>query len=120
MGDGPTGIAVGGGGVWLTNNVDGTVSRINAQSNTELRRITVGAGPTAIAYGFGSVWVANSADRTLTRIDPRTGDVRQDHPDERSRSRGRCRRRLRLGDGRSERESSSRSIRVSNKVDRDV
>jgi YVTN family beta-propeller protein len=75
VGNGPSGIAVGGGGVWLTNNFDGTVSWIRPQSNAEARRIPVGSHPTAVAYGLGAVWVANSADRTLSRIDPSTGEV---------------------------------------------
>ena len=51
-GDGPAGIAAGGGGVWVTDNLDeqGLVGS-TPQSNTEVRRIPVGAGPTAIAYG---------------------------------------------------------------------
>jgi streptogramin lyase len=57
--------------VWVTNNGDGTVTRIDSGSlNTG--QIGVGRGPKGIAIGAGAIWVVNSIASTLTRIDPET------------------------------------------------
>ena len=47
------------GAVWVTNNGDDTVTRIDSGSlNTRI--IPVGRGPKGVAVGAGAVWVANS------------------------------------------------------------
>ena len=60
--------------MWVTDDVDNTVSRIDpASGNAVTATIPVGQGPTAVAAGEGAVWVANTRDDTVTRIDPETG-----------------------------------------------
>ena len=100
VGNGPTGIAVGGGFVWVANSLDGTVWQIDPQTNggQVVDKIAVGNGPTGVAYGLGGVWVANSVDRTVVRIDPLTGQAGQADPGRRRRGRDRRRRRRGLGD----------------------
>ncbi|MGA2927152.1 MAG: protein kinase [Solirubrobacteraceae bacterium] len=72
----PTAIAVGQGGVWVANNTDGTVSRIDPGTGKVAGNpIAVGNSPDAIAVGQGGVWVANNSDGTVSRIDPGTGKV---------------------------------------------
>jgi YVTN family beta-propeller protein len=57
--------------VWVTNNGDDTVTRIDAGSlNTTI--IETGNGPKGVAVGAGAVWVADSIASTVTRIDPTT------------------------------------------------
>ena len=64
------------GDVWVANSLDGTVSRIDTDSNELVGEpIRVGNGPTAVAFGEGSVWVTNVDDQTVSRIDPVTGRV---------------------------------------------
>jgi YVTN family beta-propeller protein len=58
VGRAPWGLAVGGGGVWVANTVDGTISRIDPVTNRVVATIRLGASPTAVAVGEGSVWVA--------------------------------------------------------------
>lgn len=73
-----TGIAVGGGSVWVARlgAGDGTVVRIDPQTNEVVGApIPVGAGPAHVAYVAGFVWVTNTADGSVSRIDPRTGQV---------------------------------------------
>ncbi len=68
VGANPTGIAYGAGSLWVTNQSEGTVIRLNPQSLRKDATIPVGAGPAGIAFGDGAVWVANSIDGTLSRI----------------------------------------------------
>ena len=77
VGNGPAGIAVGAGFVWVANSLDGTVSRIDPRQRggRAQQTIRVGNQPVGVAAGEGAVWVANTADKTLSRIDPETGDA---------------------------------------------
>jgi YVTN family beta-propeller protein len=75
VGRGPAGVTVADGEVWVANNLDGTVSEVNAGARLPVKIIRVGIGPSAIASGQGSVWVANTAADTLSRIDAVTGHV---------------------------------------------
>jgi hypothetical protein len=50
-------IAAGPEGVWVTDNVNGTVSQIRLVDNSVLAPIRVGESPTGLALGLGSVWV---------------------------------------------------------------
>ena len=61
VGDGPVDVAVGAGGVWVANSRDGTVSRIDPQSNKVIATIHVGSSPQGIAVGAGAVWVSVQA-----------------------------------------------------------
>ena len=70
---GPTGIAVGGDAVWVTDNGANTVTRID--STGLLTAVAVGNGPSGIAVGAGGIWVANTLDNTAVRIDPTTRAV---------------------------------------------
>ncbi|MEA2480694.1 MAG: hypothetical protein QOJ07_2616, partial [Thermoleophilaceae bacterium] len=73
---GPRGVAVGEGGVWVSNNDAGTVSEIDPGSNTVTGKpVTVGQGPDAIAAGEGYVWVVAGNDGRLFRIDPGSHEV---------------------------------------------
>ena len=54
----PAAIAVGGGAVWVANSGDGTVSRINPETNEEEETITIGGTPVGIAFAGETVWVA--------------------------------------------------------------
>jgi len=75
VGPGPAGVVVGGGEVWVANQLNGTVSEVNPASGAVVATIRVGNGPAAIAAAFGSVWVANVTDSTISRIDAASGQV---------------------------------------------
>ena len=75
VGRGPAGVTVGGGEVWVANELDGTVSEVNPGAGTQVAVIPVGIGPRAITFGYGSVWVANDTSDSLSRIDAATGTV---------------------------------------------
>jgi YVTN family beta-propeller protein len=59
--------------VWVANEGDDTVNRIDPTTGTVTRKVQVGGRPDGIAVGPHAVWVANSQDGTVTRIDPSTG-----------------------------------------------
>ena len=69
------------GAVWVTNALDGTVSRIDPVTKTVAQTIHVGNGPEAVAAGSGAIWVANSRDGTVSRIDPQTNSVTANKPE---------------------------------------
>ena len=63
-------IAVGGGGVWITNDAGANVLRLDVKAGVITDTVGVGNGPAALAFGAGSLWVANDIDGTVSRIDP--------------------------------------------------
>ena len=75
VGNGPAGVAVGEGAVWVTNRFDGTISRIDQHSGEVGKPIPVGLDPRGIATGFGSVWVGLAGSNTVVRINPATNEV---------------------------------------------
>ena len=74
VGNDPTAIAAGTGFVWVANEDDGTVTRIDP-TTLVTTTIPVGHGPTAISIGAGGAWVANSGDNAVVRIDLSTNAV---------------------------------------------
>ena len=70
VGHNPSAIADGLGYLWIANQGDGTVTRIDPSGRVAARVIPVGAEPDGIAVGDGAVWVANEFDNTVSRIDP--------------------------------------------------
>jgi YVTN family beta-propeller protein len=66
----PEGVAVGEGSVWVANREDGTMSRVDPNTNRVTDTILVGKKPVGLAVGFGAVWVANSGSGTVSRVDP--------------------------------------------------
>jgi len=76
VGNNPSAIAVGAGGVWVVDDADNTLTRIDPASASAVTATTaVGRGPSAVAAGTNAVWVANTQDDTVARVDPRTGSV---------------------------------------------
>jgi Protein kinase domain len=70
-GEQPEGVAVGAGAVWVANQGDDTVTRLDLRSGDKTR-IPVPDGPTKIAVRGNSIWVTcEDADR-IARIDART------------------------------------------------
>jgi Protein kinase domain len=72
----PTGVAVGGGAVWVVGyrGRDHQVVRIDPATGrvTARKRFPAHSRVDSIAFGFGAVWVMSSSTATLYRIDPRS------------------------------------------------
>ena len=73
MGNLPAAIASGPSGVWVANQGDDTVNRIDPTTGTVTRKVQVGGRPDGIAVGPHAVWVANGEDGTVIQINPATG-----------------------------------------------
>jgi YVTN family beta-propeller protein len=76
VGNSPIAIAAGAGAVWVADDADGTLTRIDpASENAVLETTTLGGAPSAVAVGGGAVWVTNAEDNRVARIDPERGGV---------------------------------------------
>jgi class 3 adenylate cyclase/streptogramin lyase len=71
----PTGIAVGGGFVWVTNGFAGQVVKIDPRQANSVVPIPAGSGVQGLAYGFDHVWIASPNDGTLLQLDPVSQEV---------------------------------------------
>lgn len=69
----PTGVAVGGGSIWISES-DGNVLRIDDRLERIIARIPTCKNALAIAFGSGAVWTA-CGDGTVARIDTTTNRV---------------------------------------------
>jgi DNA-binding beta-propeller fold protein YncE len=78
VGERPLSVSVGGGFAWVTNEGDGTVSRVDAETGQlEGSPIGVGDEPSSVRVGGGSVWVANAGSDTVTRIGLKSFEAKQ-------------------------------------------
>jgi DNA-binding beta-propeller fold protein YncE len=68
----PLRLAVGAGGLWVSNASTGAVRRIDLGSAVAGPPVAVGRGPAGLTVAAGVVWVANSRSDTVTRLDPAT------------------------------------------------
>jgi YVTN family beta-propeller protein len=75
VGRAPAAIATGAGDLWVTNNVDGTVTRVDPRAGRVVATIPVGRGPVGVSASHGAVWVANAEEDTVSRIDARSERV---------------------------------------------
>jgi DNA-binding beta-propeller fold protein YncE len=68
----PLRLAVGAGGLWVSNASTGAVRRIDLGSAVAGPPIRAGRGPAGLTVAGGVVWVADSRSDTVTRLDPAT------------------------------------------------
>jgi YVTN family beta-propeller protein len=71
----PGSVAVGSGSVWVGNEEDKTLSRIDVRKRAVLRTIPLFATPTGVATGKDAVWVAEGAAGALARVNPDLDEV---------------------------------------------
>jgi YVTN family beta-propeller protein len=75
-GNAPSAIAYGLASAWVTNEADGTVTRIvppderTGPALTPKNPIKVGRRPNGVTIGGGAIWVANTGGDSVSRIDP--------------------------------------------------
>ena len=74
VGDYPTALAGGTGDLWVTDNFDNAVYRVDP-SGAITASVTVGRSPNSLAVGPDAVWVADADDDDVKRIDPNSATV---------------------------------------------
>ncbi len=63
-------------GIWVSNKPKGTISKLDAKTNTVTHTVEVGKQPcSGIAYGFGSLWAPNCGDKTVARVDAKSAKL---------------------------------------------
>jgi YVTN family beta-propeller protein len=63
-------------GVWVSDDLAGTVTRVDPQTNEVVATVAVGKGPSDGVRGpDGLEWIPNNGDGTISRIDPATNKV---------------------------------------------
>jgi streptogramin lyase len=77
LGKAPGFLAAGVGAVWVQEQGDGTLARIDPRSGEVTGRVTVGANLKYgdVDTGGGMVWLRTTDDQTFAAIDPRTMSV---------------------------------------------
>lgn len=68
VGTSPSALVLARGSLWVANESDGTVMRVDPETRSVTQRVDVGSSPEAIASTGDDVWVANSGDGTVSRI----------------------------------------------------
>jgi peptide/nickel transport system substrate-binding protein len=63
------------GSIWVANQLDATVARLDPSTGSILALVHVGEGPSSLAAAAGHVWVANELDDSVNSIDPATDTV---------------------------------------------
>ena len=78
IGQPPLRIAAGSEKIWVLSEPEGTLTRIDAESNEITGApIDLGQGVAAVAVGGGSVWVTDARTGELLRVDDESGRVTQ-------------------------------------------
>jgi serine/threonine-protein kinase len=78
IGKPPLRIAAGSERIWVLSEPEGTLTRIDAETDRIMGApIDLGKGVAAVAVGGGSVWVTDARTSELLRIDDETGRVTQ-------------------------------------------
>ncbi len=81
IGKSPLRIAAGSEKIWVLSEAEGTLTRIDAESDQITGApIDLGQGVAAVAVGGGSVWVTDSRTGELLRVDDESGRVTQRIP----------------------------------------
>ena len=76
VGTPPLRVAAGEGAVWVTSAADGTLTRIDPQTQRVIGEpIQLGPGISAVAVGRKSVWVSSPRDSSVIRVDPASDAV---------------------------------------------
>ena len=80
VGSQPTSVVADHGSIWVANQLDGTVTRLDADTGQADATIPVGHGPDGLAATTDVLWVANELGDSVATIDPDTNEVSRTIP----------------------------------------
>jgi virginiamycin B lyase len=66
----PTGIALGGGALWVAGRSGQSISRVSATTGKMIAKVPTPESPRYVAVGAGAVWAASNESPTIWRINP--------------------------------------------------
>ncbi|HET9722847.1 MAG TPA: ABC transporter substrate-binding protein, partial [Actinomycetota bacterium] len=66
--------------IWVANDLDGTITRLDPSTGNEQATIAVGDGPASIVGAGERLWIAIEHDDAVVAIDPGTNDVERQLP----------------------------------------
>ncbi|MEP7360818.1 MAG: adenylate/guanylate cyclase domain-containing protein [Chloroflexota bacterium] len=72
----PTGLAIGGGHIWVTDDLDKTVTLLDTATG-QAQATIVGALARTIVFGSGSAWTTDDLNDRVLRLDQQSGAVAQ-------------------------------------------
>ena len=76
VGNGPRGITFDGANIWVTNDGDGTVTKLRASDGTNLGTFSSGGGnPEWITFDGANIWVSNTGSSNVTKLRASDGAV---------------------------------------------
>ena len=81
LGGRPWGVATAGGAVWIANETDGTITRVDPSTNAIVWRARLDTdplpttSPVGVAFGGGSLWAADRGSDRVWQLDPATGAI---------------------------------------------
>ena len=75
VGDGPVGLSLDDGTLWVVNHQEGTVAAVNTGDATVDRTFPVGEGPTASVTFQGDLWVTITDGGDLVQLDSASGEI---------------------------------------------
>ena len=76
VGRGPFGVAFDGAHIWVTNQDESSVSKIDINTNEVVATVSVGKNPTGVAFDGAHIWVTNYVDKSvISKIDINTNEV---------------------------------------------
>ena len=61
-------VAFDGANIWVTNQFDGTVSKLRASDGMTMGTFAVGNGPRGVAFDGANIWVTNPLDGTVSKL----------------------------------------------------
>jgi YVTN family beta-propeller protein len=68
VGANPDGVAFDGSNLWVANNGNNNVTKLQASTGKVLGTFAVGPNPLGLAFDGANIWVANQGSNTVSRL----------------------------------------------------
>jgi peptide/nickel transport system substrate-binding protein len=75
VGQGPSAVTYAFGSIWVANDLDASVTRVDPSTGSVQATVPVGEGPSSLAGAGGRLWVTSPHEGSLAAIDPASNSV---------------------------------------------